>query len=42
MIPRIEPEGMLFGKLGSTFPDHALASPRKADPGRRIGMERMP
>jgi hypothetical protein len=24
MIPRITPEGMLFGKLDSTFPDHAL------------------
>jgi hypothetical protein len=24
MIPRVEPEGMLFGKPASTFPDHAL------------------
>jgi hypothetical protein len=24
MIPRVEPEGMLFGKPDSTFPDHAL------------------
>jgi len=24
MIPRVEPEGMLFGKPVSTFPDHAL------------------
>src|SRR6516164_7962408 len=23
MIPRVEPEGMLFGKPASTFPDHA-------------------
>jgi hypothetical protein len=25
MIPRVKPEGMLFGKPDSTFPDHALA-----------------
>src|SRR5579859_6492244 len=25
MIPRVEPEGMLFGKPVSAFPDHALA-----------------
>src|SRR6516162_1144703 len=24
MIPRVEPEGMLFGKPLHTFPDHAL------------------
>jgi hypothetical protein len=24
MIPRVKPEGMLFGKPDSTFPDHAL------------------
>ena len=24
MIPRVKPEGMLFGKPVSTFPDHAL------------------
>jgi len=24
MIPRVTPEGMLFGKPVSTFPDHAL------------------
>ena len=29
---------MIFGKPGSTFPDHALASSRKADPERRIRM----
>src|SRR5205085_6620762 len=31
MIPRVEPEGVLFGKPLHTFPDHALA-PR---PNRR-------
>ena len=24
MIPRVKPEGMLFGKPLRTFPDHAL------------------
>jgi hypothetical protein len=24
MFPRVEPEGLLFGKPVSTFPDHAL------------------
>jgi hypothetical protein len=34
MIPRIRPEGMLFGKPDSTSPDHALGCPfRRPDPG---------
>jgi hypothetical protein len=28
MIPRVKPEGMLFGKPVSTFPDHALKHAR--------------
>ena len=30
MIPRVTPEGMLFGKPDSTFPDHALSGDRLA------------
>ncbi len=32
MIPRIKPEGLLFGKPVSTFPDHALKARRLVPP----------